>query len=369
MRSRKFIYFICLAVVILLNAFYNEPEMLVMFIIIVTVVFVSWLIYMLSKSQLKLFCSFAEPKINKGEVFVVRLKMTNRFKAPVSWCTLSASVKVNNNGGSSFYNVLMGENEEMGETLLNIPIHHCGIVQLNIDRLICRDYLQIFSSTINYNHTNKAFVFPELVQLSEKPVRETDDEEDYRFSYNESDNTELMDLREYMEGDALSHIHWKLSAVADDYIIKQYGEEVERCNYIIVDLEKKDTDGFRDDLDLIYSAAYSIGNIYAESGINASFLAWDSEKKDIYEGTFKDREQLDFCMAELMDVACGNSALDRLDKYVKEKMDMEEQYDNVIVVTSSDSISDDYRSFNVKNGGLKEMLLDIAEKNMEDIYG
>lgn len=362
MRSRKVIYIICLAVVILLNAFYNEPEMLVMFIIIVAVGFISWLIYVLSKSQIKLFCLFVEPKINKGEVLVAKFKVTNGFKIPMPWCTLTVNVKVNNNGGGASYKILMGENEEMGETLLNIPTGHCGIVRLNIDRMLCRDYMQIFSSSINYKHTNHAVVLPELIQLSEKPVRYESDEENYRLSYNESDNTELMELREYREGDALNHIHWKLSAVADDYIIKQYGEDVEHCNYIIVDLEKSVAESFRDDLDLIYSAAYSLGNVYAESGICASFLAWDSAKKDIYEGKFKNREQLDICIAELMGVECGNSALDKLDEYIKEKTDVEEQYDNVIVVTSTDFISDDYRIFNVKNGDLKEMLLGIVRK-------
>lgn len=362
MRSRKFIYIICLAAIILLNAFYDEPEMLVMFIITVAVGFISWLIYMLSKSQIKLFCLFAEPKISKGDVLVARFKMTNRFKIPMPWCTLNINVEVNNNGGSASYNVLMGENEEKGETPLSIPIEHCGIVRLNIDRLVCRDYMQIFSSSINYNHKNNAAVFPELIQLGENPARQENDEAYYRFSYNESDNTELMELREYREGDALNHIHWNLSAVADDYIIKQYGEEVENCNYIIVDLEKKNTDGFRDDLDFIYSAAYSIGNVYAKLGIKASFLAWDSTKKDIYEGAFKNREQLDLRMTELMEITCGNSATERLEEYIEEKMDMEEQHDNVIIVTSSDSISDDYRVFNVKNADLKEMLMDIAEK-------
>lgn len=361
MRSRKFIYIICLAVVILLNAFYDKPEMMVMFIIVTAVGVISWLIYMLSKSQIKLFCSFAEPRINMGDTLVAKFKITNRFRIPMPWCNLKAGVEVNNNGGSGVYHVLMDGNEKAGETLINIPTSHCGIVRLNIDKLVCRDYMQIFSSSLKYNHTNNAVIFPKLVQLAESPYIETDNEEDYRLSYNETDNTELMELREYREGDALNHIHWKLSAVADDYIIKQYGEEAEHCNYIIVDLEKRDTDEFRDDLDLIYSAAYSIGNIYAERGIKVSFLAWNSAKKDIYEGTFKDREQLDSCIAELMGIACGSSELNRLDEYVKEKTDMEEEYDRVIVVTSSDSISSYYKSFNVKKDGLEEMISDIAE--------
>lgn len=362
MRSRKLIYIICLAAVVLLNAFYDEPEMLIMFIIVAAVGFISWLIYMLSKSQIKLFCLFAEPQINKGDVLVARFKMTNRFKIPMPWCILKVNVEVNNNGGNDFYNVIMGENVDMGETLLSIPMHHCGIVNLNIDSLICRDYMQIFSSAIRYNHVNHAVVFPKLVQLDERPFRHMDNEEDYRLAYNENDNTEFMELREYREGDVLSHIHWNLSAVADDYIIKQYGEEIERCNYIIVDLEKKDSDEFRDDLDLIYMAAYSIGNVYAESGISASFFAWNSAKNEVYEGTFKDRQELEQRLAELMGIACGGSSLDKLDMYVREKVEMEEWNDSIIVITSSASISDDYRSFNVKKDDLKEMLFDIADR-------
>lgn len=364
MRSRKLIYIICLVVVILLNAFYDAPEMLVMFIIVAAVGLISWLIYAVSKSQIKLFCLFAEPKTNQGDVLVARLKLSNRFKIPMPWCRLRVNIEVNNNGGSDCYNMVMGENEEMGETILKVPMKHCGIVNLHIDRLICRDYMQIFSSTIRYNHTNQAVVFPELLQLDESTVRDIDNQEDYRLSYNETDNTELMELREYREGDVLSHIHWKLSAVADDYIIKQYGEEIEHHNYIIVDLENKDTDSFRDDLDLIYKAAYSMGNVYAQNGISASFLAWDSVKKNVHEGKFKNEQQLEQCMAELMSITCGNGSLDKLHDYVKERVEIEEQlYDGIIIITSSSSISEDYRVFNVKKDDLKEMLLDIAERN------
>ncbi len=347
----------------MLNAFYNEPEMLVLFIIIASVGFISWFIYMLSNSQIKLFCFFTETDVNKGDTLTVRFKLTNKFRIPMPWCSLRAYIDINNNGGSDCYNVILEEKTDNDDTLLEIPMKHCGIVKLRIDRLICRDYMQIFSTSIKYNHTNYAVAFPELVELNEVMVRETESEEDYRFSYSETDNTEIMDFREYREGDVINHIHWKLSAVADDYIIKQYGEEIERYNYIIVDLEKKPQESFRDDLDLIYKAAYSIGNMYAENGIRASFLAWDSAKRNVYDGMFKDRQQLERCMTDLMKIACKDGSLDRLDGYIKEKTDVGNEWNDNrnIVITTSDIINDEYRIFNVKKDDLKEMLLDIAD--------
>jgi len=363
MRSRKLIYIICLAVAVLLNAFYDAPEMLILFIIIVLVGLVSWFICMLSSSNIKLFCFFAENDVNKGDTLTVKFKLTNKFKIPMPWCSLSAYADINNNGGSGCYNVELAEKTDNGDTLLEIPMKHCGIVKLSIDRLICRDYMQIFSTSIKYNYTNYAVVFPELIELNEVMTKEAESEEDYRFSYSETDNTEIMDFREYREGDVINHIHWQLSAVADDYIIKQYGEEIERYNYIIVDLVKKPQEDFRDDLDLIYQAAYSIGNIYAKNGIRASFLAWDGAKRNVYDGMFKDSQQLERCMADLMKIECGDDSLDSLDRYIKDKAGIENEWnDNCnIIITTSDLTNDEYRIFNVKQDDLKEMLLDIAD--------
>lgn len=76
------------------------------------------------------------------------------------------------------------------------------------------------------------------------------EEDEFVLSFEETDNTEVLDLREFADGDSVNKIHWKLSMNSDDFIVRQYGEEVEKRNTIIVDLTKVKTDKFRDKLDL-----------------------------------------------------------------------------------------------------------------------
>ena len=60
--------------------------------------------------------------------------------------------------------------------------------------------------------------------------------QDYVFSYEPNDNTEVIDLRPYRQGDAINHIHWNLSTIGDDYIVKQYGSSIESKNIIVADI-------------------------------------------------------------------------------------------------------------------------------------
>lgn len=51
----------------------------------------------------------------------------------------------------------------------------------------------------------------------------------------------MLDLREFADGDSVNKIHWKLSMNSDDFIVRQYGEEIEKRNTIYVDLTKVKT--------------------------------------------------------------------------------------------------------------------------------
>ena len=95
--------------------------------------------------------------------------------------------------------------------------------------------------------------------------------QDYVFSYEPNDNTEVIDLRPYRQGDAINHIHWNLSTIGDDYIVKQYGSSIESKNIIVADIIPVENEEDRYMLDKLYSALYSVGNVFAENGILSEF--------------------------------------------------------------------------------------------------
>ena len=96
---------------------------------------------------------------------------------------------------------------------------------------------------------------------------------------------------------------------SDDFIVRQYGEEVEKRNTIIVDLTKVKTDKFRDMLDLVYEAAYLLGLAYLEDGISARFVVWDGLEYDITSFDFDDEAGLEKALLEVMCIKCETDSL------------------------------------------------------------
>ena len=84
------------------------------------------------------------------------------------------------------------------------------------------DYIRFFSTTYDYNCIRKAIVFPQKKDGSFRAVDYQNEEDEFVLSFEETDNTEVLDLREFADGDSVNKIHWKLSMNSDDFIVRQY---------------------------------------------------------------------------------------------------------------------------------------------------
>ena len=212
------------------------------------------------------------------------------------------------------------------------------------------DYIRFFSTTYYYNCIRKAIVFPQKKDGSFRAVDYQNEEDEFVLSFEETDNTEVLDLREFADGDSVNKIHWKLSMNSDDFIVRQYGEEVEKRNTIIVDLTKVKTDKFRDRLDLIYEAAYLLGLAYLEDGISARFVVWDGLEYDITSFDFDDEAGLEKALLEVMCIKCETDSLMHLNYIIMQNSINLGQYP--VLITMQDYESDIYDIINVEKDNL-----------------
>ena len=126
-------------------------------------------------------------------------------------------------------------------TEINIIPEHAGYMEVTIKSFVIYDFLMIFKGKRKINRTKSIAVFPELAYASEDKRSEAEyryygASDEYEFSYEPEDNTEVIDLRQYRQGDAINHIHWNLSTAGDEYIVRQYGSAIKQENIIIADI-------------------------------------------------------------------------------------------------------------------------------------
>ena len=100
----------------------------------------------------------------------------------------------------------------------------CGRLRVSIESFTYRDLCGFISVTVKIQSDSSAFVMPNFT------VTERDDMDTFRTGVTESvssagkgnDFSEVTDMREYIPGDRLKDIHWKLSAKKQKLMVKEY---------------------------------------------------------------------------------------------------------------------------------------------------
>lgn len=176
------------------------------------------------KQSLRLEIFVPEEPMGKGEEFYVRFLLHNPTWFPLVNATLCLIVE------NRFY-------KEMGIHYLNVPIRarkdteasypilmdYCGRFGVTVDSIRLLDLLGIYEVTIPMEESRECLVFPsgkersqEAGQIYMKGVTEAAESKEKGYDF-----SEVSGIREYIPGDKLQNIHWKLSVKKDELMVKE----------------------------------------------------------------------------------------------------------------------------------------------------
>ncbi|MCB6993050.1 DUF58 domain-containing protein [bacterium 210820-DFI.6.37] len=139
-------------------------------------------------------------------------------------------------------------------------------------------------------------VYPEMREAlvyMEKPIETSGDGSRYSPDRPGADVSEIFALREYVPGDEIRKIHWKLSVKLDKTMLRDFSLPLNYSVFLLMELTK----GKEDMIDGVVELYLSLSRALLENGINHN-LAW----YDAGEGMFHARELDDF---ENLDMAAA----------------------------------------------------------------
>ena len=361
MWKRRILYSICIIGIIWMNIIYVDRQIFLLLVLFTGIPAVSWGLLQISRRGLNIQVITKTGVIPERSEVKVTFRAVNSSPIPVYDGRLNISLRYFNDDAKDDRVIKLGASScyKLVRTMKIEPIH-CGILHITLSEMTIYDNLGMFRNKIEYKGRRNMVIMPKLFCYNDKGAVKPDPEsEKYRYDYISLDNTEVMELRPYVAGDAINHIHWNLSARNDDIIVKCYGNPLERNNIIIVDLSMDKSEKFRYELDKIYGAAYSIGNLYLQQGKNTSFLAWDGKKQVERYIDFNDRESLNSAMTELMSIMCSENAGIEADRvYMR---DMTEADEKPVFITMKNYVNANYRIVNVTNTSVRNAVIHIAE--------
>lgn len=165
------------------------------------------------------------------------------------------------------------EEYEMG---FSTRFEHIGVYRAGLDSVTVTDFLRLFSFTIKAPKRTLVQVTPQLVemgslQLSNEAITETTRAKRTVLA----DSTNYAGVREYVKGDPLKTIHWKLSAKQRKYYTRIYEAYTNMGVDVVLDFTgpKRTPDEMMGMFDCVVETGLSVARYAREHGIDVQ-LHW-----------------------------------------------------------------------------------------------
>ena len=140
------------------------------------------------------------------------------------------------------HTVTRGVKETFSESFLSSG---CGEISVYLVEYYVYDWIGCLYLKKKTNDVKKIEILPETHLLMTEIQRTTrefiTDSEVYSDSEKGDDLSEIYQVREYVEGDPIHDIHWKLSAKTDNLLIKEHGKPLGCVVLIWIDLFRNNT--------------------------------------------------------------------------------------------------------------------------------
>lgn len=153
-----------------------------------------------------------------------------------------------------------------------------GIISVKVNKIEVRDLMGIVSYIYDVNMTSEVKVLPENVytdDLDKTGLYEGVAENEETNSKG-NDLSDVSNIREYIPGDRIKDIHWKISAKRDKLMVKERVRISERQLIMLVDIC-----GENQDIDSALQYAYNVVRMCLTDGIPSKLVWWNNKARKL----------------------------------------------------------------------------------------
>ena len=246
----------------------------------------------------------AEDEKEKGENAEVRFEAANHSLMPVFRCDLSLEEKNLLTGFSVLDEIRFGLfSRRTKEIELEAGDSVCGVLRIVLKEGRIMDPIGLFSRRLkDLAPEAEILVLPDMEKENVK-IEELEhyDMESFRYADGKvgTDSSETVGIREYVEGDSVRAIHWKLSAKTGETVVKEYGFPVDTRILLIADKRVAKEDGAKkmgELTEFVLSAARSL----AEREVSFSLGWYNADKKQFFLSDIDNRDGLYLLLPEFL---------------------------------------------------------------------
>ena len=239
----------------------------------------------------------------KGTNATGTLTVTNRSVLPKPRLCVTVSCRNLRTGEaveSELELSLLSRQKKQIEFSLDCP--HCGKVELSVTAVKLSDVFGLFDRRLPCEERKSFTVLPRLFEPSvslEHSDMAMPDSDTYSAHKPGSDPGETFAMREYVPGDAVRSIHWKLSEKTDKTMVRQFGLPV--VNEVALLLETAGA-ASADETDAITEVFASISAALASRDIQHHIFWRDTKTDELREYCVTGEEDFGVMLEELLEL-------------------------------------------------------------------
>lgn len=254
-------YFLVLAILIFGLVFYHNYVMLVLLIIGILIPFFTGIYTYIVSKKLKISLNIEQKSVAREHNVEVDINIDN--DTLFSLDNVEVKLKIYNTfyGNDETITLIVPATAKKKRTIKwNFSSKYAGRIIVNIQSIKVKDIINIFTFNCDAKSDAEIIIMPEIKKIDAKlEVISEGDGEQAEVQYKKgSDVSEISEIREYIPGDKLQMIHWKISAKQDKMMVKEYSMPYTNEFILIPEMyyDGKNPKELDDIIDMLYSYAH-----------------------------------------------------------------------------------------------------------------
>lgn len=312
--NNKIIYLLSLLLSFWFAVMYgSKVYTVVIFLTLLTMPFIHLIMLIYIRSQLDIS---AWKEIDQ-EAVKIKIKLRNKAFIPLRKIDLYLNIKDNNSGEIKI--IPVSNIKSRSEKIFNLEFEpgYSGVLLLEIEKIYLYDYIGMFKKKSFFDLEKEIYIYPESRIFKVNRISEIYKENTFSDAYskykNGSDKSEISEIREYVPGDNVKDIHWKLSAKSDRVFVKNFVQPVSNQVQIWIDPYIDNSNNFMDTREKLLKSLFSLMDTFEENATKYIIRILDTKsdefinidkiellkwrfiegKRDIYE-IYNEKKQEDY---------------------------------------------------------------------------
>lgn len=331
MLKNRLIYLLLLLLAAGIYVFTNTYETLLLLLFTIVLPVLSLVLMFLSGRNLHL--SLEVPASAEKGNAVIGCKIRNEGRFPVAGISIPLRLE-NQMTGESIIRKMQSSigGRRSARYELKIKNCHAGEMAVSAENIRVRDTFGLFTWKLAKQNTKRMLVYPDQANLHVLMQQTTETRgEGQRYSEHRpgQDVTELFSIRDYVPGDEIRSIHWKLSSKTGKILTREFSQPVHYSLTVLIELDGRDADV----LDRILSVGITLSETLIDEGIKHDLVWFDAADDQLCVKTMDSFGSLEEACGQILGTASGENAGTTLAQFLEHHR--EQDYGELLCVTSA----------------------------------